>query len=179
MLEKMEAAARNLDPKQATDLALLVELEARWENLRKTPAQASDVKSESYDLRGIQKAYEDFHSKLVAYNKSYTPHHVPERLLNTPVRLAAWCRSMKQLYLWVETYPQMQCPVHLLQKAYRWADRLSCRLNKSRVTRSTAPGTIHTVIQDLETLGRWCDGLEHAAPSAGGSSMTGQKFAQD
>jgi hypothetical protein len=167
MPERIEAAARNLDPKQAAELALLVELEARWENLRKTPAQAPDVGSDTYDLRGIQKAYDDFHSKLLAYNKRYTPHHVPEQLLNTPARLAAWCRSMRQLYLWVENYPQVQCPVHLLQKAYRWADRLSFRLNTHRAVRTTPPGTIHAAIQGLETLGQWCDDLQRAAPSSG------------
>jgi hypothetical protein len=121
------------------------------------------LRIDTYDLRGIQKAYDDFHSKLVAYNKRYTPHHVPEQLLNTPARLAAWCRSMLQLYLWVENYPQVQCPVHLLQKAYRWADRLSFRLNTHRAVRPTPQGTVRAAIQDLETLGQWCDDLRTTA----------------
>ena len=37
MPEVKEASVRTLDPAQATELSLLVDLEARWENLRKTP----------------------------------------------------------------------------------------------------------------------------------------------
>jgi hypothetical protein len=57
------------------------------------------------DLQEKQKAYESFHAKLVAYNKRYTPAHVPEMLLNTPSRLAKWCRAMLDLYLRVEHEP--------------------------------------------------------------------------
>ena len=164
MPEMKEASVRTLDPAQATELTLLVDLEARWENLRKTPLQAAEAGATTQDLHGKQKAYDAFRAKLVAYNKQYTPAHVPELLLNTPSRLGIWCRMMRDLYLLVEHDPQGHCPAYLLEKAYRWADHVSTRMNKDRVSRSTSPGTIQATIRDLEALGQWCDDLGRVAP---------------
>ncbi len=117
------------------------------------------------DLHCKQKAYDAFRARLVAYNKQYTPAHVPELLLNTPSRLGIWCRTMRDLYLLVEHDPQGHCPVSLLEKAYRWADHVGTRMNKDRVNRSTPPGNIQAAIRDLEALGQWCDDLGRVAPS--------------
>jgi hypothetical protein len=111
----------------------------------------------------VQKAYEAFHSKLVLYNKLYTPAHVPELLLNTPSRLAVWCRKMRELYLEVEHDPQIPCPVHLVQKAYRWAERMSVRMNKDPVSWTAPPDTIRAAIDHLEILGQRCDDLAAVA----------------
>jgi hypothetical protein len=165
MLEMREASAGTRDPAQATELSLLVDLEARWENLRKTPSPDPEVLGTTQDLRAKQKAYEAFRAKLVAYNNQYTPAHVPELLLNSPTRLGLRCRKMRDLYLQVEHAPQIRCPVHLVEKAYRWADRVGMRLNKGRVSRSTPPGTIRAAIRDLEALAQWCDDLAKIAPS--------------
>src|SRR5258707_5439965 len=100
MPEMREAASGTLPAAQAAELALLVDLEARWENLRKTPAP--DGTTATLDLVDRQKSYETFRTKLVAYNDRHTPAHVPELLLNTPSRLGAWCRRMRDLYLQVE-----------------------------------------------------------------------------
>jgi hypothetical protein len=180
MPEVKEASVRTLDLAQATELSLLVDLEARWENLRKTPlcispqgrgeiqAGAPEMRATTQDLQGKQKAYEAFHAKLVAYNKRFTPAHVSELLLNTPSRLGTWCRMMRDLYLQVEHDPQGHCPVSLLEKAYRWADQVSIRMNKDRVSRPTPLGTIRAVIRDLEALGQWCDDLGRVAPPESG-----------
>ena len=165
MPEMKEASVRTLDPAQASELALLVDLEARWENLRKIPSQAAEAGATMQDLHVKQKAYDAFHARLVAYNKQYTPAHVPELLLNTPFRLGIWCRTMRDLYLLVEQDSQGHCPVYLLEKAYRWADHVGTRMNKDRVNRSTRPSNIQAVIRDLEALGQWCDGLGKVAPS--------------
>jgi hypothetical protein len=159
-----EASVRTLDPAQATELALLVDLEARWENLRKTPSQAAEVGATTQDLHCKQRAYDAFRAKLLAYNNRYTPAHIPELLLNTPPRLGTWCRTMRDLYVLVEHDPQGHCPVYLLEKAYRWADHVSTRMNKDRVNRSTSPGTIRAAIRDLEALSQWCDDLGRVAP---------------
>ena len=95
MVEMRETSAGTLDPAQATELSLLVDLEARWENLRKTPSPDPEVVAATQDLKAKQKAYEAFRAKLVAYNKQYSPAHVPELLLNTPARLGIWCRKMR------------------------------------------------------------------------------------
>jgi hypothetical protein len=163
MPEIREAYVVNIAASQAAELSLLVDLEARWENLRRTPLQPPEMESSTEDLQSKQKAYESFHAKLVAYNKKYTPAHVPEMLLNTPSRLARWCRTMRDLYLRVEHEPQGHCPVHVLAKAYQWADRVGLRMNKSSVSRSPPPDTIRAAIRDLEALGQWCDNLAKVA----------------
>jgi hypothetical protein len=113
MPEDAYAPAGSLDLVQAVELSLLVDLEARWENLRKL-----NLGHSLQDLKARQKAYDAFHAKLVAYNRRYTPTHVTELLLNTPIRLALWCRRMRDLYRQVEHIPQSPYPVHLLEKAY-------------------------------------------------------------
>ncbi len=70
---------------------------------------------------------------------------------------------MRDLYLRVEHDPR-HCPLHLLEKAYRWADRVGVRMNKVYVSRSTPPSTIEAAIRDLEALGQWCDDLAKVAP---------------
>src|SRR5947209_19760416 len=123
-------------PSQAAVLAALVELEALWENLRHSPSRTPDVRSTVHDLHSVQKAYEAFRLRLAGYNKRYAPAHVPELLLNTPTRLGIWCRVMRDLYLRVEQDPSGHCPAHLLEKAYRWADRLADQGSKDRLSRS-------------------------------------------
>jgi hypothetical protein len=163
MLEINEASTGIVDPAQATSLSLLVDLEARWENLRTSRSRDPQVGSSLQDLQSKQKAYEAFRTKLVAYNKRFKPAHVPELLLNTPSRLGIWCRSMRALYVQVENNPQGHCPVHLLEKAYRWADQLGKHLNKPLVNRSTPPANIASAIRDLEALGKWCNELASLA----------------
>jgi len=130
MPEMRDAFVGNIDLAQAAELSLLVDLEARWENLRITPSRAPEVGFSTQDLQGKQKAYEAFHDKLVAYNEQYTLAHVPELLLNTPSRLGRRCRALRDLYLQVNNDPRGHCPGHLLEKAYRWADRVAVLMNK-------------------------------------------------
>src|SRR5205823_5607801 len=103
--------------------------EACWENLRRTRSPDPTVQATRHDLLGRQKAYEVFRTKLIAYNKRYRPEHVPELLLNNPVRLGRWCRRMRDLFLLVERDARRTCPVALVEKAYWWADRISLRLH--------------------------------------------------
>jgi hypothetical protein len=155
MPEDPSAPAAPLDPSQATELSLLVDLEARWENLRKVAPGYS-----LQDLQARQKSYDAFHAKLVAYNRHYTPPHVPELLLNTPLRLALWCRKMRDLYRQVDELPQGHGPVHLLEKAHRCADHLATRLQTDPASRPAAlPSTCHDTAGALEALAQWCDAL--------------------
>jgi hypothetical protein len=168
MPEMREATVGKVDSAKATNLSVLVDLEARWENLRKTRSRDPQSRSTLQDLQSKQKAYEAFRAKLLAYNKQFKPAHVPELLLNTPARLGIWCRSMRDLFLQVENDTQSHCPVHLLEKAYRWADLLGTRLNKPLASRSsTLPANTRAAIRDLEALSQWCDDLGgSAAPAA-------------
>jgi hypothetical protein len=174
MPDRTETALQKLDPAQATDLSQLVELEARWENLRKPLSRSQEEGPFRQTLLGVQKAYDVFRIKLAAYNKRHKPAHMPELLLNTPSRLALWCRAMRQLYLQVEHDPQAQCPLQLLEKAYRCADRMSLRLNKDPVSRPEPPGTIRGAIEHLGALVQWCDDL-----ASGGAQPVTPEVATD
>src|SRR5262245_7622864 len=124
MPQTREDPVGNLDPAQAAELSLLVDLEAHWENLREAPPPPPGDRSVLRDLQGKQNAYDALRGKLLAYNKRYQPRHVLGRLLNTPARLGMWCRAMRDLYRRVEHDPRGHCPAHLLEMAYRWADRV-------------------------------------------------------
>src|SRR5207245_7669879 len=58
MPEIQEAYVVNIDAAQAAELSLLVDLEARWENLRRSPLQPQERDSSTHDWQGKQKAYE-------------------------------------------------------------------------------------------------------------------------
>lgn len=167
MTETKEASVETLAPAQAADLCQLADLEACWENLRRTPSLASEISDSREDLHGRQRAYEIFRGKLAAYNQLYKPAHVPELLLNTPSRLSVWCRRMRDLYVLVEHDARVHAPVHLLEKAYRWADRVSIRMNKERITRSAPPANVQAAIQELEAVSRWCDELNQVVARVG------------
>jgi hypothetical protein len=158
-------AAANLDLAQAKELALVVDLEARWENLRSS-SQAAKNSPTIQDLHAKQKAYEAFRLKLAAYNKRYAPAHIPELLLNTGIRLGGWCRSMRDLYQKIEHDPQTQCPAHLLEKAYRWADLVAGKENKPRIERSGPPANVAVAIRELDALCQWCSELAKINPAA-------------
>jgi len=150
--------ARNLSAGQTAELSALVDLEACWENLRAEPLTV-ERSATLKQLQQKQKAYEAFHVKLVAYNKSYRPAHVPELLLNTAERLGAWCRTMSHLHLELPQDPQTHYPHHVLQKAYRWADKLSERLKIERVARPGLDPVVSAAVRELEDLANWCTGL--------------------
>jgi hypothetical protein len=154
-----EIPVGNFDAAQAVELASLVELEARWENLRNTTSRPAGVQLTTQDLHGKQKAYDAFRAKLAGYNKRYSPSHVPELLLNTPLRLEIWCRAMRELYVRVENDPQVHCPVQLVEKAFKWADRVAVRIGAERLCRPTPPASVPAAIQNLEELGKWCASL--------------------
>ena len=143
----------------AAELAALVELEARWENLRTAPSRTAEVRSTNEDLHGMQRAYETFRAKLAAFNARYAPAHVPELLLNSPVRLGVWCRRMRDLYAQVVEDPTVRAPVHLMEKAYRCADKIASRIGKDHPARPTPPDDVRAAVAELEALTRWCDDL--------------------
>jgi hypothetical protein len=165
-MAEMNEVAVSMGLRQAAELARLVEMEARWENLRRGSSQAQTGGTAPQTLLGMQRAYEDFHSRLVAYNKQYTPSYLPELLLNTPTRLATWCRAIREVYLAVEHDPQIQSPVHLLEKAYRWAERMSLRVGGETVSRSAPPDSIRAAANKLETLVHWCEDLAQVRAKA-------------
>jgi hypothetical protein len=147
---------------QASDLAVLLNLEARWENLRAATSGTPRVPSVTSDLHAVQRAYDTFRAQLRAYQVRFSATHATESLLNTPARLASWCRQVRDLHLRAGQGSQAHSAVHLLEKAYRWADRLASKRGKERVSRATPPSTAEAGCQDLEAVAAWCDALtEH------------------
>ena len=163
MPEMRETPDGNLDPSQAADLALLVDLEARWENLRAPRSCTTEGPCAADDLQARQKAYDAFRARLRAYNRRYAPEHVSERLLNTAARLGKWCRGVLDLYRLAEHDPRVGCPVHLLEKAYRHAEWLAAKAGGPPTGRSEPPVNVPAALRDLEALAAWCDGLATAS----------------
>ena len=50
-------------------------------------------------------------------------------------------------------------PAHLIEKAYRWADRLSDQRKLDRISRPTLSRDTPAAIQELEHLAQWCESL--------------------
>jgi hypothetical protein len=159
MPEVRHGAEQEIGAAQAAELIVLLDLEARWENLRAARQGAPRVSSIARDLLGMQKAYDAFRVRLKAYQARFSPTHASELLLNTPARLGGWCRQVRDLHLRAGRSAQDHSPVHLLEKAYRWADRLAGKRGKDRVSRTTPPGQAEAVVRDLEALAAWCDAL--------------------
>jgi hypothetical protein len=154
------ALLQKLSPPQARELAMLIELEACWENLRVGPPKTPELAASLKELQHKQKAYEAFRVKLVAYNKAYRPAHVPELLLNTPDRLSAWCQSMVALNLAIQD--DQAYPTHLLEKAHRWANQLSDKLKAVRITRPPVARTVAGAILELQNIAQWCTSLSQS-----------------
>jgi hypothetical protein len=157
MPEVRHVGGDEVDAAQAAELTALLDLEARWENLRAARPGAPQAPPATQDLQGMQRAYDAFRAKLKCYQMRYSPGHATELLLNTPARLGRWCRQVRDLYLRAGQAAQAHPPAHLLEKAYRWADRLADRSGKGRATHPTPPATAEAGIRDLEALAAWCD----------------------
>ncbi len=162
-MDTTDAPMQHLPFAQAIELSQLVDLEARWENLRIYQPASAGTTSTLKELHQKQKAYEAFFAKLGIYNKAHKPAHVAELLLNNAPRLGKWCWSMRDLVLQVQNDPQAHCPTHLLAKAYRWADRVADRMKRAPIARPAETLTIAAAIQELEDLARWCDELSRLA----------------
>jgi hypothetical protein len=70
---------------------------------------------------------------------------------------------MRDLYLQVAQNPAVPCPVHLVEKAYRWADKLAAKTGCGPINRTKPPADIQTAIAELETLLLWCESLTRSA----------------
>jgi hypothetical protein len=159
-------AAASHDPARAVELAQILELEASWEILRAATPRPGEAKPTVQDLQVKQRAYEVFRAKLAAYAKKYGAVHVPEALLNSPAKLGEWSRAVAALYRQVEADPRAAYPTHLMEKAFRWADRVADRTNQGRPGRPTPPAAVGAAVAALDALARWCDSLVRVAPAA-------------
>ncbi len=159
MSEMRLVAEQEISADQAAALTVLLDLEAHWENLRAARSGTAMAPPITPDLLAMQRAYAAYRAQLKSCQTRFSSMHATELLLNTPARLARWCRQVRQLQLRAAHPAQAHCPAHILEKAYRWADQLAGKRGTERATRVTPPETVEAVIQDLEALAAWCDAL--------------------
>ena len=159
MAQFTESAAEHLPQAQAAGLARVIDLQARWENLRDKPGRpTSDYTTP--DLHGRQKAYEAFRVVRAEYAARYRSAEVPETTLNTAERIAVWARAVRAVFRKAEA---VDCPASAMEKVYRMIDRLAARLNAAPIARGPL-GSLADAILALDSVILWCDAL--AAPQA-------------
>jgi hypothetical protein len=159
MPEVQLVAEEGITAEQAAALSVLLDLEARWENLRAARAGTAKVTPVTPDLLAMQRAYAAFRAQLRVYQTRFSPMQATELLLNTPARLAKWCRQVRDVHRRAGHPAQAHCPASVLEKAYRWADLLTGKRGAERVSRAAPPETAEALIRDLEALAAWCDAL--------------------
>jgi hypothetical protein len=149
------ATPANLGPTQADALAILLELEAHWMNVP-TAVTTESARAMLAGLVAKQKAFDAYRAQLVAYNQRFRPTYDGLRPVGTPARLAAWCRTMADVY---QRAGHAECPVDLLEQVHRCADRLSARLKRDRFCRPAPLKTTADAIAAFSTVAEWCDTL--------------------
>ena len=154
-----ETSAEKFDPVQAADLINVLNLQAKWECVLGTPVGA-DVASSTTNLQDRQRQYEAFRIQMAAYVDRYKTTYVPDMTLNTPDRFGRWCRTVRAVCGRAEQVAGSVCPDHVVEKAYRVADRIAGTLSKDPVGRGAAPDSIGAAIRDLDAVIVWCHALD-------------------
>ncbi len=159
-----ERSAEQLAPAQAAELAAVIDSQARWENMRSDPPHAGDNTSSALQAR--QKAYDAFRARLAAYTLKYRAAQVPEPTLNTPERVAVWCRSVRAVLLRAEPAAGTAHPAHLVAKAYRLAERIAARVGNAVPGRGAPAEDMAGAIRALGVVIAWCDAISVPGPLA-------------
>jgi hypothetical protein len=145
-----EFTAGNLPADQATALARVLDLQARWECLLADAAGGFTTT----DLQGRQRAYEAYRLRRAEYDARYPTGAVPETTLNTPQRVASWCRIIRGVFRRAEG----ECPSGTVEKVYRLADRIAARMRTDSVPREPV-ASLADAVRALDAVSTWCDGL--------------------
>ncbi len=153
-----ESTADKLDPARAAELVRVLDLQARWENMRDDSVRNDDHKS-TLHLQGLQKAFEAFRSRMAEYTARYRTAQIPDLSPSGPDRLGAWCRAVRAVFQRAGHDAGSDCPVHVVAKAHRMADRIAARVKNDPVGRGAPPDDITGAIRDLGIVIAWCDGL--------------------
>jgi hypothetical protein len=165
VIQMNESEAERLDPARAAELARVLDLQSRWENMR------ADVGDSSAHLQSLQKAFEAYRASLAVYVSHHRSEQAPDLSPSGPQRLAAWCRSVRTVFR--RAAEGAECPVHIVAKARRMADRIAARVGAELPRREPPPTNMVGAIQQLDTLVVWCDGLSglrSPRPIEGGGS---------
>jgi hypothetical protein len=156
-----EAAAERLTPVRAAELARVLDLQARWENLRDGGSHSTA------QLQALQGAFEVYRVRMAAYTARNQTEPVPELMPTKPGRLGAWCRTVRAILRRADVSER---PAHLVAKVHRVADRIAERL-KAEPVRRAAPTDMADVLWELDAVIGWCVRLDdRTGPVASGSA---------
>ncbi|AWM39523.1 hypothetical protein GobsT_21400 [Gemmata obscuriglobus] len=160
MPQLSESAAEKLSAEQATALARILDLQARWENHRDDPAKTA---TSAADLQARQKAFEAFRAALREYTAAHNDSRFPEPTQNIPERLVIWCRALRAVFRRSEGPGS----AFVLMKVHRLADRIAARTGLPPVERAAVTDRDAT-IRELDAVIAWCD--RAAPPSVKGDA---------
>src|SRR5262245_2529218 len=121
-----ESTAEKLTPAQAAELARVLDLQARWENMRDDTASAHGVNSVSH-LQGLQRAFEAFRVRMAEYSARHRSAQIPDLTPSGPDRLGAWCRTVRAVFRRAVGEAGDDCPAHVAATAHRMAARIAAR----------------------------------------------------
>ena len=144
-----ETAAGRLTPGRAAELARVLDLQSRWENLRDDGTQSTA------QLQALQAAFEAYRARMAAYTARDRSEPVPELSPTKPARLVAWCRTVRAV---LSRADGGECPTHVVEKAHRVADRIAARVQAGPAGRES-PTDLAGAIRQLDLVIAWCDGL--------------------
>jgi hypothetical protein len=157
-----EAAAASLTPARASELARVLELQAEWENL------TAERQDSTARLQGVQRAFDAYRGRLLAYTGRENGQASPELSLNKPSRLGNWCRTVRAVFLRAE---KCEVPTHVLVKVSRGAGRIGARLQvEPPVTEGVTD--LAGAIRQLDAVIEWCNVLEQRPAHEVGAGLT-------
>ena len=149
MTQMNESAAERLTPVRAAELAQVLDLQSRWENLR------ADGKDSTAHLQSLQTAFEAYRVRMAAYTAQDRSEPIPELSPTKPGRLGVWCGTVRAVLRRAESG---DCPTHIVAKAHRVADQIAVRL-KSKQGGWETPKDMAGAIRQFDMVIAWCDGL--------------------
>jgi hypothetical protein len=171
MSQMNEHTAEKLETAQAIELARVLDLQARWENMREDRGQAGDGFTIPA-LQGRQKAYDAFQIRLAAYSSKYRSAQVPEPTLNTPERVGMWCRAVRGVLRRAAEGHPGEYLSHVVAKAYRLVERIAARIQKDPPQHGSASENTGAAILHLDLVIDWCDALVGPLSPATSSTPT-------
>jgi hypothetical protein len=146
MPQLSERDAETLSPEQATALARVIDLQAKWDGLLAEKGQKTG------DLHARQKANDAYQAALREYGAKYRNASIPEPTHAMPDRLAVWCRTLRVVFGRAEG----GSPTEVLGKVYRLTDRIAARMSKEPVARTPATD-LAGAVKELDVIIAWCE----------------------
>ena len=147
-----ESTAERLVPEQAAELARVLDLQSRWENMR------VDGGDSIVHLQALQRAFEAYRLRKAEYTTRYRNEQTPDLSPSGPNRFGAWCRALRAVFR--RATEGIECPVQVIAMACRQADRIAERVKAEPVGRESPPTDMAGAIRQLDALIAWSDRLD-------------------